>query len=71
MQKNTLLPNRTTVASNSLVNKTYDIPEASIIAGQPAKLVKTGIYRDMKDNKIKLSKVFNVAIEEILIFEQV
>lgn len=52
VQKNTLLPNRTTVASNSLVNKRYDIPEASIIAGQPAKLVKTGIYRDMKDNKI-------------------
>lgn len=53
VQKNTVLPNRTTVASNSLVNKRYDIPEASIIAGQPAKLVKTGIYRDMKDDMIK------------------
>ena len=33
------------------LNKYY-IPEASIIAGQPAKLVKTGIYRDMNDDKI-------------------
>ena len=52
VQKNTVLPKRTTVASNSLVNKAYYIPEASIIAGQPAKLVKTGIYRDMHDDKI-------------------
>lgn len=52
VQKNTVLPNRTVVASNSLVNKKYDTPEASIIAGQPAKLVKTGIYRDMNDDKI-------------------
>ena len=52
IQKNTVLPNRTTVASNSLVNKAYDIPKASIIAGQPAKLVKTGIYRDMNDDVI-------------------
>ena len=52
VQKNTILPKRTTVASNSLVNRAYDIPEASIIAGQPAKLVKTGIYRDMKDDTV-------------------
>ena len=52
VQKNTILPKRTTVASNSLVNKVYDIPEASIIAGQPAKLAKTGIYRDMKDDTV-------------------
>ena len=52
VQKNTVLPKRTTVASNSLVNKKYDIPEASIIAGQSAKLVKTGIYRDMHDDTV-------------------
>lgn len=52
VQKNTVLPKRTTVALNSLVNKAYDIPEASIIAGQPAKLVKTGIYRDLHDDKV-------------------
>ena len=52
VQKNTVLPNRTTVASNSLVNKAYDIPEASIIGGVPAKLVKTGLYRDMNDDSI-------------------
>lgn len=52
VQKNTILPKRTTVASNSLVNKAYDISEASIIVGQPAKLVKTGIYRDMNDDMV-------------------
>lgn len=56
IQKNTVLPKRTTVASNSLVNKAYDIPEASIIAGQPAKMVKTGIYRDMQDDEIFYEK---------------
>ena len=57
VQKNTVLPRRTTVASNSLVNKAYNIPEASIIAGQPAKLVKTGIYRDMNDDKINYNEI--------------
>lgn len=56
VQKNTVLPPRTTVASNSLVNKAYDIPEASIIAGQPAKVVKVGIYRDMNDDSVNYEK---------------
>lgn len=51
--KNTILPNKTTVASCSLVNKPYDIPEATIIAGQPAKSIKTGLYRDKKDDVIE------------------
>ena len=38
------------------LNKYY-IPEASIIAGQPAKLVKTGIYRDMNDDKINYNEI--------------
>ena len=53
VQKNAILPKRTTVASNSLVNKAFEIPEASIIAGQPAKFVKTGLYRDMKDDNVE------------------
>lgn len=51
--KNSILPNKTTVASCSLVNKPYDFPEATIIAGQPAKPVKTGLYRDKKDDAIE------------------
>ena len=53
VQKNTVLPKRTTIASNSLLNKAYDIQEASIIAGQPAKLVKSGIFRDMQDDSVE------------------
>lgn len=56
VQKNTILPNKTTVASCSLVNKPYDIPEASIIAGQPAKLVKTGIWRDIHNDIIEYQR---------------
>lgn len=42
----TILPNFTIVASNSLVSKDYScIPENSMIAGVPAKLVKTGLRR--------------------------
>lgn len=52
VQKNSVLPCKTTVASCSLVNKAYDIPEATIIAGQPAKAVRTGLYRDNDDDAV-------------------
>lgn len=40
------IPNKTIVASNSLVSKNMiDIPEESIIGGQPAKLISTGYRR--------------------------
>lgn len=43
----TRLPNRTIVASNSLLNKDYTriVPPYSLIAGQPAKLVKEWVKR--------------------------
>lgn len=43
----TKLPNRTIVASNSLLNKDYTqkIEPYTLIAGQPAKPVKTGVAR--------------------------
>ena len=45
VMKGTFLPDYTIVASNSMCNKKYDFPEKSLIAGIPARLVKTGIFR--------------------------
>lgn len=46
-----VIPNKTIVASNSLVNRDMSsIPEESIIGGVPAKLVKTGFRRVESDN---------------------
>jgi len=55
----TVLPNRTIVASGSLLNRDYirlGIREKSMIGGSPAKLIKEGVYRLYKkdsDKKIK------------------
>lgn len=48
VQLGTRLPNRTIVASNSLLNKNYTamgLQSYSLIGGQPAKLLKTGVMR--------------------------
>lgn len=45
VMKNTHLPKNTIVASNSLLNKAYNSPEKSLLAGSPARVVKTGVYR--------------------------
>lgn len=45
-------PDYTIVAGNSVINKRYDIPEYSLIAGSPAKLKFTGVYRDLADDDI-------------------
>lgn len=52
IQKNTKTPNHTIVSAKSLLNKNYQVPEFSIIGGIPAKLLKTGYYRDLKDDQI-------------------
>lgn len=52
IMKNTHLPNKTIVASNSLLNKSYACEEKCLLAGQPAKVVKYGVYRDFADDKI-------------------
>lgn len=52
VMKTTHLPKNTIVASNSLLNKPYDCAEKSLLAGQPAKVIKTGVYRDYADDKI-------------------
>lgn len=49
-----VIPNKTIVASNSLVGKDYsDIPEESMIGGVPAKLIATG-YRRVENQKLEL-----------------
>lgn len=52
-----IIPDKTIVASNSLVNKNMsDIPEESIIGGIPAKLVSTG-YRRIESRKFEAEVV--------------
>lgn len=47
-----VIPNKTIVASNSLVNKDMsDIPEEAIIGGIPAKIIGTG-YRRVESHKL-------------------
>lgn len=46
INKGTILPNDTIVASNSLLNKDYSsIPPYSMLAGMPAKIVKCGVKK--------------------------
>ncbi len=45
--KGTVLPARSVVASGSLLNGPYNVPEKSLLAGQPARLVRKGVYRDL------------------------
>lgn len=51
--KGTHTPDYCTVGANTVLNKKYDFPPYSIIAGNPAKLKTTGYYRDMKNNKVE------------------
>ena len=44
--KGTRIPDDTIVGSCSLLNKVYDIPNGSLLAGNPAKLKKTGISHE-------------------------
>ncbi len=41
------------VSSNSIVLKSNDIKEYSLLAGQPAKVIKSGVYRDYRDDVIE------------------
>ena len=56
-----VIPNKTIVASNSLVNKDMsEVPEESIIGGQPAKLISTGFRRiDCKRFERQIEKWFS------------
>lgn len=51
--QNTVLPDYCIVAAGSFVNKDYSqIPPYSMLAGSPLTVKKTGIYRDLDDDKI-------------------
>lgn len=45
--KGTETPDFCIVGAGSLLNKKYDVPSYSLIAGNPPKLLKTGILRDL------------------------
>jgi acetyltransferase-like isoleucine patch superfamily enzyme len=45
--KGTETPNFCIFGANSLLNKKYDVPEYSLLAGNPAKFIKEGLYRDL------------------------
>lgn len=49
-------PDYTIAGACSLLNKKYQIPEYSLIAGSPAKLIKTGIYRCLDDEEAMIRK---------------
>lgn len=48
--KGAVTPNFCVIGANSILNKKYDFPEYSIIAGNPIKLFKTGYYHDLYSN---------------------
>jgi acetyltransferase-like isoleucine patch superfamily enzyme len=52
IMKGTVIPPRCVIGACSFLNRGYDCPEASLIAGHPAKFIKTGLYRDKDDDKI-------------------
>lgn len=59
-----VVPNKTIVASNSLVNKNMsDVPEESIIGGIPAKLISSG-FRRVDSNKISVELWKHYIVDE-------
>ena len=53
VMKNNVIPRCCVVSSNSIVLKSNDIKEYSLLAGQPAKVIKSGVYRDYRDDVIE------------------
>ncbi|MFT3748748.1 MAG: hypothetical protein QM768_10545 [Agriterribacter sp.] len=47
----------TIIAANSMLNKKYDTPKHSILAGSPASLKLTGIYLDRNDDILNYTQV--------------
>lgn len=73
LQKGTVIPNHSIVASNSLVNKDFDNCPNSIIAGCPAKIVRKGcvfvnnyiIEHQLDDFFAKNSDVVEVCVTDV------
>ncbi len=49
--KGAIVPPRCIVAARSLVKAGLDVPEYSLIAGNPAKLQKSGVWLDVEDER--------------------
>lgn len=54
IMKGSETPNYCIIASLSLCNKKYDIPKYSLIAGTPAKLIKSDVYRLLEEEEAAL-----------------
>ncbi|MCD8385933.1 MAG: hypothetical protein LUD17_03465 [Bacteroidales bacterium] len=50
--KGTKTPSYTIFGARSLLNKEYDAPKYSILAGNPVELKNTGFYRDVDNDKL-------------------
>ena len=61
VQKNTILPSYCVIATRSLLNHKYNIPEKSLIAGSPAVLKKIGVYRDIDNDWIDYSETLSLS----------
>lgn len=56
----TITPNFFSVASGSLCNKSYmdSTPEFSLVAGNPAKLLKNNVYRVLDKEEKQINEIF-------------
>jgi acetyltransferase-like isoleucine patch superfamily enzyme len=50
--KGACIPDNCVIGANSLLNKKYDCPEYSLLAGQPATVKKSNVYRDRNNDII-------------------
>ena len=60
VMKNTKLHDYCIVAAKSMLNKNYDIPKYSLLAGMPATAKKTGVYLDKRYDFVKYPSLDNV-----------
>lgn len=59
--KNTKTSDYISVGSNSLLNKEYDFPSYSVIAGNPVKVFAQGLYLNRDDDKIDYGEaIYNI-----------
>ena len=53
VMKGAEVPDNTIISGNTILNKTYNIPAYSVLAGIPANLKLSGVYRDLHDDNIE------------------
>lgn len=55
IMKGTVIPPKCVVASGSMLNRRYDIPECSLLAGAPATVIRNNIWRNRENEEIDYS----------------